>query len=126
MVKKVRFGVSLSTTLLNNFDQLIEEKGFKSRSHAISEIIRNYLSENQPEKKQLYTLIIFYKHHEAKDISIIENSYPCSIITSTNSHLDLNNSIKFLQLYCDDKMKDKIYSKYKALSSVEKIIINSI
>jgi len=40
MAKIARFGVSLETELLEKFDSHIEEKGYKSRSEAIRDLIR--------------------------------------------------------------------------------------
>ena len=43
MSNLTRFGVSIGTTLLEAFDQLIEKAGYQSRSEAIRDLVRNCL-----------------------------------------------------------------------------------
>ena len=43
MTEISRFGVSISTDLLEKFDARIEEEGYTNRSKAIADIIRNHL-----------------------------------------------------------------------------------
>ena len=43
MPKIIRFGVSLDSTLLKKFDPLIKKMGYKSRSEAIRDLIREKL-----------------------------------------------------------------------------------
>ncbi len=43
MSELVRFGVSLEEPLLQDFDRLIDEKGYPSRSEAFRDLIRDYL-----------------------------------------------------------------------------------
>lgn len=38
--KIARFGVSLGRSLLKEFDRMVQEKGYKNRSLAISDMIR--------------------------------------------------------------------------------------
>ncbi|OHD13252.1 MAG: hypothetical protein A2086_16950 [Spirochaetes bacterium GWD1_27_9] len=121
MDKVVRFSVSIQKELISEFDEIIDKKGFKNRSNALQEIIRKYVNDQSTDKKNTYILNIFYNHKMAKDISLIENSYPCSILSSINAHLDLNNSIKIVTLYCSEMMKIKIEEKYKITEGVEKI-----
>jgi len=43
MAKVIRFGVSLGTELLEKFDSLIKKRGYKSRSEAVRDLIRERL-----------------------------------------------------------------------------------
>jgi len=126
MNKVVRFSVSILQDLMSQFDKIILEKGFKNRSNALQEIIRKYISEETNDKKNIYIMNIDYKHKIAKNISLIENSYPCSILSSINAHLDINNSIKIVTLYCSEAMKIKIEGKYKSIDGIKKITIKSL
>ena len=40
----MRIGVSLPGTLLNKFDEIIEKRGYSSRSEGIRDAIRSYIS----------------------------------------------------------------------------------
>ena len=50
MEELARFGVSISSELLESFDELIASKGYKNRSEAIRDLIRNYLVEYEREE----------------------------------------------------------------------------
>ena len=45
MGETVRFGISIDEKLLENFDSLIERKGYVNRSEAIRDLIRSALVE---------------------------------------------------------------------------------
>ena len=45
MGETIRFGISIDEKLLENFDTLIEEKGYVNRSEAIRDLIRAALVE---------------------------------------------------------------------------------
>lgn len=126
MDKVVRFSVSIQKDIIKDFDKIIKEKGFKNRSNALQEIVRKYINDQSSENKASYILNIFYNHKTVKDISSIENSYPCSILSSINAHLDLNKSVKIITLYCSEAMKLKIEEKYRSLAGVEKVSFYSI
>jgi CopG family nickel-responsive transcriptional regulator len=47
MQKVTRFGVSVPSTLIKEFDEIIEEEKYKNRSKAITELIRSKVSESE-------------------------------------------------------------------------------
>ena len=64
----IRFGVSISSTLLDRFDMLIDEKGYTNRSEAIRDLIRDKLVESDWKDKTyagdaIGTITIVYNHH---------------------------------------------------------------
>ncbi len=48
----VRFGVSMDSRLLKQFDKYINQKGYANRSEAIRDLIRNNLVEEKSEVGQ--------------------------------------------------------------------------
>ena len=44
-----RFGVSLSRSLLKELDRMVREKGYRNRSLAISDMVRDHLVEHRQE-----------------------------------------------------------------------------
>jgi len=47
--KIARFGVSLSRSLLKELDRMVQQKGYKNRSLAISDIVCDHLVEHHLE-----------------------------------------------------------------------------
>lgn len=60
-----RFGVSIPNSLLTNFDQLIQQKGYENRSEAIRDLIRDRLVKQEWEanKETVGAITIVYNHH---------------------------------------------------------------
>ncbi|MFP4058743.1 MAG: nickel-responsive transcriptional regulator NikR [Candidatus Brocadiia bacterium] len=104
MSELVRFGVSLEESLLQDFDRVIEEKGYASRSEAIRDLIRNYLVETDwraLQGEQAATLTIVYSHHvrELSDrLTDMQHRYHHLIICSTHVHLTEHNCLEVIVL----------------------------
>ena len=104
MSELTRFGISLDSGLLDQFDKLIEKKGYKNRSEAIRDLIRdslvNYESkESNPESVGTITLI--YDHH-LRDLSgkLINKQHEHfnQILSTMHLHLDHDNCLEVLAL----------------------------
>ena len=65
MTKLTRFGVSLEEDLLSQFDRLITSRGYKNRSEAIRDLIRESLVSEAVDKNKtvVATLSMIYDHH---------------------------------------------------------------
>jgi CopG family transcriptional regulator, nickel-responsive regulator len=62
-----RFGVSLSRALLNQLDRMVRKKGYRNRSLAISDMIRDHLVGHQQElgdSEMAGTITLVYNHHD--------------------------------------------------------------
>lgn len=97
----MRIGVSIPSRLLSAFDNVINERGYSSRSEAIRDAIRGYLldyeSLGQTEGEQIGVITLVYNHEQRGLISLLtdiqhENA---KIITSTvHIHLDPTNCLE--------------------------------
>jgi Arc/MetJ-type ribon-helix-helix transcriptional regulator len=63
----IRFGVSIDQDLLENYDRLIGERGYATRSEALRDLIRDALIqqkiETQTDVEALGSLTLVYDHH---------------------------------------------------------------
>jgi len=104
MSQLVRFGVSLEGSLLSDFDRLIEEKGYASRSEAIRDLIRDALVEAEwaaPAGEQAATLTIVYNHHvrEISDRLVdLQHDFHDLIVCTTHVHLTAHTCMEVLVL----------------------------
>ncbi|OGI09035.1 MAG: nickel-responsive regulator [Candidatus Margulisbacteria bacterium GWF2_35_9] len=102
--KLTRFGVSIPENLISKYDQLISNKGYKSRSEAFRDIIRNELAEqHQGDDKNISfgTLTIIYDHHHSNVSEMLMNvqhDFFSSIISNTHLHVDHHNCLEVLIL----------------------------
>jgi len=104
MSELVRFGVSLEDALLRDFDRLIEEKGYISRSEAIRDLIRDYLVQadwTALKGEQAATLSIVY-NHEVREINDrltdMQHDYHHLIVCSTHVHLTAHTCLEVVVL----------------------------
>ncbi len=76
MEKIVRFGVSMDSRLLKQFDKYINQKGYANRSEAIRDLIRSNLVEEEwkvGKGETVGTITIIYNHHKRELTDTLTN-----------------------------------------------------
>ena len=102
MSEITRFGVSLRSTLLEQFDRLIEERGYSNRSEAIRDLIRNRLEEEkwtQEDTEVVGAISLLYSHevHElTHKLTEFEHDHHTSIISKMHIHLSEHNCLEIM------------------------------
>ena len=121
----VRFGVAMESALLDKFDQLILKKGYKNRSEAIRDLLRNNLVEEEwkiGNKETVGTVTIVYSHHVhelADTLTELQHRYHAEIISCMHVHLDAHSCLEVLAVKGRaDKIK-KIADKLIATKGVK-------
>lgn len=100
MVKTVRFGISIDEKLLQQFDRLIDDKGYSNRSEAVRDLMRDALVERQwaeDEAETVGTVTLVYDHHTrdlADKLTEHQHSHHQSIISVLHVHLDSHNCLE--------------------------------
>lgn len=102
MGKTIRFGLSMDSELLKQFDRLISEKGYANRSEAVRDLVRNELVEEEWEsagKETVGTITLVY-NHETRDLSDrltdLQHHLHLLIISTLHIHLDEHNCLEVL------------------------------
>ena len=97
-----RFGVSLDSSLLRNFDSLISRKGYANRSEAIRDLIRDSLVKEEWKhgNKETVGTITFVYSHETRELTDtlteLQHHFYASIISSMHVHLDEHNCLEVI------------------------------
>jgi len=97
-----RFGVSMSETLLNQFDQLVQARGYANRSEAIRDLVRDALVVKEWEEGEgevAGTITLVYDHHTAgltDTLTELQHEYHHLIISTLHVHLDEHNCLETL------------------------------
>ena len=98
MEKIARTGISLNPYLLKHFDEAIRKKGYKKRSEAIEDILRDYI--HAKKGKEITAIIkVLYDHRISNygdTITDLEHEYHCLILASTLVYLDHHNCLEVL------------------------------
>jgi len=97
-----RFGVSIEGKLLKRFDRLIGTKGYRNRSEAIRDLIRDLLVNEQWEagtEETAGTITLVYSHdtRELNDtLTDIQHHYHAAVVSTTHIHLDHHHCLEVL------------------------------
>ncbi len=97
MIKK--FGISIQDTLLEEFDQFIKQKGYKSRSKAIRDLIIEKLTEQKEIDLQTEVFFIIATLIDPKTKfyqKIIETMKEYENLTIFSSHFSFKGNIIFI------------------------------
>ena len=103
MSSLVRFGVSLDKKLLERFDDLLLSKGYKNRSEAIRDLIRQSLVDEEWEsgKEIVGTLTLIYDHHVRKlseELLELQHQHYINVLSTLHLHLDHDNCLEVIVL----------------------------
>jgi CopG family nickel-responsive transcriptional regulator len=100
MAELTRFGISIDSRLLQQFDELIDRKGYVNRSEAVRDLIRSTLVEDQwtrTDEEAVGTVTIVYDHHIrdlADKLTEHQHSHHNSIISALHVHLDAHHCLE--------------------------------
>lgn len=102
MTKITRFGVSIPQDLVRAFDGRIRCKGYRTRSEAIRDIMREYLVSGEWESGHtpvVGTITIVYDH-DTRELSHalteLQHQFCDSIACTTHVHLDEHNCLEVI------------------------------
>jgi CopG family transcriptional regulator, nickel-responsive regulator len=101
-----RIGVSLEKDLLEQFDQLIGQKGYATRSEAIRDLLRDALvqrqwSEAASREEQVAVVTLVYDHDSsslAHKLAHIQHENHRAVVSALHVHMDEHNCLEVLVL----------------------------
>ncbi len=94
----MRIGISLPENLLNRFDEIIQQRGYSSRSEGVRDAIRSYIvnfewmSDVDGERVGVITVIYDHAQRGLED-SLTEIQHDCDSIIKSNLHVHLSQDI---------------------------------
>ncbi|RMG57298.1 MAG: nickel-responsive transcriptional regulator NikR [Deltaproteobacteria bacterium] len=98
----VRFSISLEKDLLGRFDNLINRKGYSSRSEAIRDLIRDSLVKEEtgsPDGEGIGVITLVYSHDQ-RDLTDrlvdLQHDYYALIESTLHHHLDEHNCLEVI------------------------------
>ena len=124
MTKIVRFGVSVEEDLLENFDRIIENKGYNSRSEAIRDLMRDYIIKekwNIKSEKVAGSISLIYEHDVyglSEKLTDIQHHYHDVIISTLHVHLDEKNCMEVILVRGKVEKIKKLYNEISSLKWV--------
>lgn len=95
-----RFSISMDERLLQQFDELINRKGYVNRSEAVRDLVRNSMVEDRwtrSDEPAVGTVTIVYNHHTrelADKLTEHQHSHHNAIVSALHVHLDAHNCLE--------------------------------
>ena len=105
MAKKesvARFSISVPSELADHLDLVVAERGYKNRSQAVAEMVRNQLAEYHADlgkASMAGTISLVYDHRKRnlqQTLSSIQHKYYLMVVTSMHVHLENQNYMEVL------------------------------
>ncbi len=102
-----RVGISLEDNLLEQFDRLIERRGYQNRSEAIRDLIRDQLVQEewsepgQDSSEKVAVVSIVYDHDSSslsQKLTHLQHEHHRSVVSALHVHLDAHNCLEVLIL----------------------------
>jgi CopG family transcriptional regulator, nickel-responsive regulator len=103
MSSLIRTGISLEQELLERFDQVIQQKGYGSRSEAIRDLVRDHFVDEDVASNKIVvaTITLVYDHHQPKlteQLIESQHDYKGQVLATTHVHLDHHNCLEVIIL----------------------------
>jgi CopG family nickel-responsive transcriptional regulator len=102
MRELARIGVAIDSLLLEQFDRLIEERGYTNRSEAFRDLIREELVQKScesPNSEVVGTVTLVYDHHVRmlnEKLTDMQHDHHKNILSTMHVHLDHDNCLEVL------------------------------
>ena len=97
-----RIGVAIDSDLLERFDEHISKRGYKNRSEAFRDMIREELVEDvseSPEARVIGTVTLVYDHHVrmlSDRLTDLQHDAHHIILSTRHVHLDHDNCLEVI------------------------------
>ena len=124
MAELARTGVSIDEDLLLEFDRLIKKRGYKNRSEAFRDLIRDaLLAETVDSNKPVVgTLTLVYDHHVpnlSEKLTGAQHSAGAMILAATHVHLDHHYCLEVIIMKGKSRDLQEVADRMLALRGVE-------
>lgn len=102
MSQLTRIGVAIDEDLLNSFDSLIHSRGYKNRSEAFRDLIREQLvaeAATAPDQEVVGSLTLVYDHHVrmlSDKLLDLQHDHHEEILSTLHVHLDHDNCLEVM------------------------------
>ena len=123
-----RIGISLPENLLNKFDEIIQQRGYSSRSEGVRDAIRNYIinfewmSDVNGERVGVITILYNHAQRGLQDsLTEIQHDFGSTIKSSLHVHLDHDSCLEVVVLRGEGEEVRKAAERMMALKGAKHV-----
>jgi CopG family nickel-responsive transcriptional regulator len=131
MGKIVRVGVTFPSKLLSDFDKIIKDMGYKSRSKAIHDTVRTFVNEQKwlADVKGIKagSITMIYNHETRElesDLTDTQHQFESIICATMHVHLTKEKCLETIAVKGEARKIKRLAEKLKARKGVEEVILN--
>ncbi len=124
MAELARTGISLEEDLLKEFDKLITRRGYKNRSEALRDLIREALLAEAVDSNRpvVGTLTLVYDHHVpnlSQKLTEVQHHAGAAVLAATHVHLDHHYCLEVIIMKGKSRAIQEIADRMIAMRGVE-------
>ena len=128
----MRISMSLPKKLLEEFDEVIHDRGYKSRSKGIRDALNDYILRyrwmNEMEGERIGIIAAIYDHHFTgvmEDLTYVQHNYREYINSVMHIHMTENQCLEVIVVKGDAKNIRELTEKIMRLRGVEHVKLTS-
>lgn len=128
----MRISMSLPKKLLTDFDEVLKERGYQSRSKGIRDALQDYIIRyqwmNEMEGERIGVITIIYDHHYTgvmEELAEIQHSFRDEIITSIHIHMTDKYCMEIIIVNGDIQNIRELTERMMRLKGVEHVKLTS-
>jgi len=96
-----RFTISMEEELLEDFDRVIDQRGYGSRSEAIRDLIRDGMVKDEwkGDNEVMGVISLVYDHHQhqlQEKVTELQHDFHDQIVSTTHVHMDHHNCLEVI------------------------------
>ncbi len=124
MIKRKSVSFSIDEELLKRFEDFIKEKKYKTKSMAITDIIRNEIIKKEyVSGKDVFGVITILYHHHRRDLKSrltdVQHSRHKMILSTLHIHLDEENCLEVIVVKGDGKDIEELMDNIRNIKGVK-------
>lgn len=128
----MRISMSLSKKLLAEFDEVLKERGYQSRSKGIRDALKDYILRyqwmNEMEGERIGIITVIYDHHYTgvmENLAEIQHDYREEISTSMHIHMTHKYCMEVIVVQGEVSGIRELTEKMMRLKGVEHVKLTS-
>lgn len=122
----MRISMSLPKEILNDFDNVLKDRGYQSRSKGIRDALKDYIVRyqwmNEMEGERIGVITAIYDHHFTgvmEDLMDIQHEYTKYITSTMHLHMTEKYCMEVIVVHGDVKFIRDLTEKIMRLKGVE-------
>ena len=128
----MRISMSLPKKLLNEFDEVLKDRGYNSRSNGIRDALKDYIIRyqwmNEVEGERIGIVSVIYDHHYTgilEDITDIQHKFRAEITATMHIHMTEKNCLEVIVVKGDAKDIRDLTEQLMKLKGVEHVKLST-